>query len=186
MIHTSINDELVCKDIENWLKEYIEVNHAFYNYKFPPCPFAKSARLKGMISIKAYHNQGFKTFVNNSVDELLNDDQKNVSILAFPSYFKWNLTVKWFINSINKILVPKDYYAQFGTALKTTSRYPWSNGKPYFIVIVNKLSDVLDGHKSLLKTDYYTPWADHHYDDVVLRREKMYRKYTKSHCESNG
>ena len=72
----------------------------------------------------------------------------------------------------------KDYYSQYGFALNTKSQYPGLfNSGPYFIVIINKLSDVLSGHQALLNTDYYKPWANHHYDAVVNRRQKMYEKY---------
>jgi hypothetical protein len=177
--HTFINESLVCEDIERWLIEYIEIDHKFYNYKFPPCPYAKSARLQGMVVIKAYDGTGFKNFINTAVTQLTTDSTKSVCILAFPSYFKWNFFVKWFVGSLNKTLIPCDYYAQFGTALKTNSKYPGIlNGKPYFIVIINQLSSILDGHNSLLKTDYYKPWAKHHYRDVVLRREQAYKKFS--------
>ena len=72
-----------------------------------------------------------------------------------------------------------DYYTQYGIALKTKSRYPglFENG-PYFIVIINKLSDVIAGHESLLSTNYYNHWAQSHYDSVVTRRQEFYQKYS--------
>ena len=177
MIPTFTSNDLVCKDIENWLMDYIEVNHKFYNYQFPPCPYAKSARVNGLVSIKAYEGKGFRRFVNSCIEQLLADSKKTVCIMVFPSYFKWNFAIKWFVSALNKVLVAKDYYVQFGTALKTKSRYPFSGNKPYFILIVNRLSDVIDGHRALLNTDYYKPWAKHHYDAVVVRREEIYNTY---------
>ena len=141
---------IVEKDIWEWIKNYIEVNHEFYDYKFPPCPYAKSSRLK-----------------NNNL---------TTKILAFPNYFKFNICLKFLINNINKKLVKRDYYIQYGNAVGTDSVY---DGGPYFIIIINKLSDVLSAHNSLAKTDYYSFWSSKHYDTVVNRRKNFFEKYKK-------
>ena len=141
---------IVEKDIWEWIKNYIEVNHEFYDYKFSPCPYAKSARLK-----------------NNNL---------TTKILAFPNYFKFNICLKFLINNINKKLVKRDYYIQYGNAVGTDSVY---DGGPYFIIIINKLSDVLSAQNSLAKTDYYSFWSSKHYDTVVNRRKNFFEKYKK-------
>jgi hypothetical protein len=51
------------QDIWNWITNYIEVNHEFYNYKFPPCPYARTARLKGSVDIVAYESGNIKKFI---------------------------------------------------------------------------------------------------------------------------
>jgi len=166
-------------DILNWIINYIEVDHKFYDYKFPPCPYAQSARLKGLIDIQSYNSGSTWKFVFQRVTTFAENKQHNVCILAFPNYTKWNFLLRWRIRQLNKKLINKDYYMQYGLALKTQSRYPeLLTRKPYFVVIINCLSDVLSGHRALLKTDYYKPWAAHHYNDVVVRRQKMYEKYS--------
>jgi hypothetical protein len=168
------------EDILNWIVNYIEVDHKFYDYKFPPCPYARSARLKGLVDIQTYSNGSKWDFVSTHVDQLINNKQHSVCIMAFPAYSKWNVLLHCRIKQLNKKLISKDYYIQYGSAIKTQSRYPGLlSGKPYFIVIVNRLSDVLSGHQALLKTDYYHPWANYHYNDVVVRRRNMYEKYSK-------
>ena len=69
---------------------------------------------------------------------------------------------------------------QYGKALNTSSGYPgiFENG-PYFIVILNKLSDVLLAHQSLLYTNYYKNWDKKHFNEVVVRRQQALNKYTK-------
>ena len=168
------------QDITAWLVEYIEKNHKFYNYKFPPCPYAKSARLANQIDICPYQSGSMSTFVRDCVDQLINNSDRTVSIVVFPYYARWNYYLKYVIDNLNKKIVNRDFYAQYGIALTTQNRFsgPWQ-GYPYFIVIINKLSDVLDGHRALLKTDYYTPWAKHHYDAVVNRRQQKIDKYKK-------
>jgi hypothetical protein len=73
-----------------------------------------------------------------------------------------------------------DLYAQIGSAIKTKSKYSglFETG-PYGIVIINRLSDILNGHQSLLKTDYYKSWSKEHYDAVVTRRQEVADKCIK-------
>lgn len=176
MTHISTND--IKQDIQNWLVNYIEENHKFYDYKFPPCPFARSARLRGLIDIKIYESGGIRDFIRTHLKELIDDSEHEICLMVFPPYVKWLFYIKWFIFNLNKKIVKLDYYAQFGTALKTESKYPGILiGNPYFIVIVNKLSDVLRGQQALEKTDYYKPWANHHYEAVVVRRQQIYEKF---------
>jgi hypothetical protein len=167
------------QDIWNWLTGYIEVNHKFYDYKFPPCPYAKGARLKGLVDVQAYESGKIKAFISQQSHDLAENNKYNVRMLALPPRASWHFGLEQFLNDLNEQLVPLDYYAQYGTALQTSSRYSgWFNSGPYFIVIINKLSDVLTGHQALATTDYYKPWATDHYNDVVVRRQEMYEKIT--------
>ena len=179
-IHTFTNNITadIKQDITTWLVEYIEQNHKFYDYKFPPCPYARSARLKGLIDIQPYESGGMRQFIRAQTDRLINNNTHNVCIMVFPYYAKWFFHLRYVIENLNKKIINKDFYAQYGTALTTQSQYPgFMSGGPYFIVIINRLSDVISGHNALLKTNYYTPWASHHYNDVVVRRQKMIDKY---------
>ena len=167
---------IVEKDIWEWIKNYIEVNHEFYDYKFSPCPYAKSARLKNTVAVSAYDNDGYSSFIINEIKLLLKNNNLTTKILAFPNYFKFNICLKFLINNINKKLVKRDYYIQYGNAVGTDSVY---DGGPYFIIIINKLSDVLSAQNSLAKTDYYSFWSSKHYDTVVNRRKNFFEKYKK-------
>lgn len=168
------------QDILNWVTEYVEVNHKFYNYKFPPCPYARAARLKGLLDIVAYESGSARDFINSQTEDLLSTQKYNTRVLVFPAKFRWYFHIHWFIRKLNIKIINKDFYAQYGRAVKTQSKYnELLKDKPYFIVIINKLSDVLDGHESLLKTDYYSAWPIKHYKDIVLRRNKFVEKYKK-------
>jgi len=165
-------------EIRNWIINYIEVNHKFYNYKFPPCPYARAARLKGQLDITVYESGSVLQFIKNQIDQLISLPNLKTRVIVFPPKIKYYFWLPFMIRQINKRIIGLDYYAQYGTAIHTQSAYNGTlKNKPYRIVVVNKLSDVLDGHKALLNTDYYKPWAEHHYDAVVTIREKLYEKY---------
>jgi hypothetical protein len=167
------------QDILDWVIGYIEVDHKFYDYKFPPCPYARSARLKGLLDIQVHESGSATAFVESNVQQVI-DTTYTVRVLVMPPRFKYNWFLKHYMKKLNARVVANDLYCQFGTALKTHSQYPGLfNQGPYCIVIINKLSDILNGHRALLKTDYYKPWAQHHYQAVVERRQHTLDNHNK-------
>jgi hypothetical protein len=180
MTHLSTFKTDVENDIWVWVKSFIEVNNEFYNYKFPPCPYAKSARLKGLMDVTAYTSGDVALFINQQTEDLITGNKFNVRVLVFPAYMRWFFHIHYHVRRLNTSIVQRDFYAQYGKAVKTHSRYSGIfKNQPYFIVIINRLSDVLSGHQSLLATNYYAQWSKKHYHDVVVRRDKMYEKYNK-------
>jgi hypothetical protein len=175
-----MNTELIKQDIYDWVVDYIEANHEFYNYKFPPCPFAKSARLKGMMDIQVWEKGSYKKFIEHHATDMHNNTNYTVRILVFPHSLKYRFWMKKSVAKLNAEIVDLDLYAQIGSAIKTTSKYPGILEKgPYGIVIINRLSDILNGHQSLLRTDYYKSWSQEHYVAVVARRQEIADKCTK-------
>lgn len=170
------------QDIWKWFQEYVEANHEFYDYKFPPCPYAKAARLRGSVDVVAYESGNIKQFIRTNVQNLINKTDKKITqrALIFPPRIRHTIGLKKFLHKLNVEIVPQNLYIQFGQALETKSIYPgFFNSGCYFMILINVLSEVLDGHKALIHTDYYKPWSKEHYDIVVTRRQEMYEKYGK-------
>ena len=173
-----MNADTIKQDVYGWVRDYIEVNHEFYNYKFPPCPFARSARLKGLMDIQVWQKGSYYRFAEQSALDMQSNINYTVRILVFPHAMKYHFWMKNKIAKLNSKIVALDLYAQIGSAIKTTSKYPGLlETGPYGIVIINRLSDILNGHQSLLKTDYYKPWSMEHYDAVVTRRQEIANKF---------
>lgn len=163
------------QDIWHWIENFVEKNHEFYDYKFPPCPYARTARLRGTVDVAAWHSGSYSKFINKQALSLINDPKLSIRVLAFPARLRWYFWLHHWINKLNRQLIPQNYYAQYGLAVNTTSQYPGVfAGKPYFIVIINRLSDVLDAHGALVNTDYYKSWSKSHYHNVVTRRQQAY------------
>jgi hypothetical protein len=162
------------QDIWQWITDYVEVNHKFYDYRFPPCPYARAARMQGLVDVRAYGSGGAGRFVEQQAADLVQHGRFNVCVLAFPYWMRWNYLLRRRIARLNTNLIRADYYAQFGAALGTHSQYPGLfKDRPYFIVIINKLSDVLAAQTALERTDYYSNWTDQHYHSVVVRRKNV-------------
>lgn len=79
----------------------------------------------------------------------------------------------------NRELIPDNLFLNTGVTKTMLSRYPGSNGNPYFIVVANSLDAVLKGSESLQQTDYYKDWPKTHFEIVVERRERMAKRYGK-------
>jgi hypothetical protein len=175
-----MNTEIIKQDIYDWVVNYIEANHEFYNHRFPPCPFAKSARLKGMLDIQVWEKGSYYDFVKQYAGDMETNTNFTVRILVFPHSLKYRFWMKNSIAKLNEKFVAMDLYAQIGSAIKTKSQYSGLlETGAYGIVIINRLSDILSGHQSLLKTDYYKSWSKEHYDAVVTRRQEIADKCIK-------
>lgn len=162
------------QDIWTWITDFVEVNHKFYNYNFPPCPYARAARLKGEVSILVWQKGSMLKFVNQSIKTTTTKQ----TVLVFPWWMKWHWAFHWWIRYKNKTLAADNLYAQYGIAQQTKSQFSGiGHNKPYFIVIVNTLDDVVEGHLKLLNTDYYKNWDKSHYNNVVSRRNNIYQKH---------
>lgn len=169
------------RDIWDWIVNYIEVDNKFYDYKFPVCPYARSARLSGIVTVVAWEQHSVKQFIQQQVRAIVSDPDHDICVLVMPPRKKWIWGIKNLIAKLNAEVIPSGYFVQYGTAVKTKSRYPgWFNQGRYFVVFVNKLEPVLQGHQQLIRTDYYKPWSKKHYEDVVVRRQKLYETYLKS------
>jgi len=165
--------ELIENDIWKWITDYIEASHEFYDNKFSLCPFARKSRLSGNVAVFAWQTGSYRAFIEQRILET-----STVKVLVFPPSFRYNWFARYYVKNLNKKLVSKDMYAQCGNAVSTDSRY-YGLGGNYSIVIINKLSDILSGHQSLIGTDYYKNWTTRHYYNIVTVRQQTKDKYEK-------
>lgn len=168
------------KDIHDWTLNFVEASNEFYGEKFPVCPYARSARLAGESYKVVYTGGNIKQFIKTETDKLVADTKHTVMLMVFPPRIKWYPGIHKFIQNLNKTLIPRDYYALGGNAVGTNSAFNgWFNSGEYFVIGVNKLSNVLPAVETLKAAGYYSKWSKEHYNAVVVRRHQMYEKYSK-------
>jgi hypothetical protein len=160
------------QDILDWVTNFIEVNHEFYNFKFPPCPYAKAARLDGLLNITVYEDGTIGSYVDMNIQAIIADSKYTVTVLVLPNRARYYFWLKWWLKYKNRRLVARDLYAQLETARV--------NEHEYTVIIINRLSDIISGHRSLSKTDYYSNWTAEHYNAVVTRRHDIMTRHDKS------
>ena len=160
----------VKKDCTDWLIGFVEKPHEFYNFKFPPCPFAKKVRLENDMIIKSHHRGSIIQFAQFNIKLLLESKKTVMVMFADVKHDTW--LTRHRLKLLNKFLVKHDRYLQVAK-IET-------NGKEYFGILINRLSIVLDGHKFLKnKTEFYKDWTESHYKIVVEDRNRLAKKYGK-------
>ena len=169
----------VRKDIDYWIENFVEESNEFYDYKFPPCPYARSARLKNESTVHVYDgSSSVRQFIKDKVNWLINHDQYFVHLMVFPTRVAYYPGIHRFIKNLNKEIIPQDYFGLGGFAPGTTCKYPGLlNNKNYFVIGTNKLSKVLPAVEVLKSKGYYKDWSNKHYKSIVTTREQMHEQF---------
>jgi hypothetical protein len=169
--------EEVVADLWKWIHEFVTVPNEFYNFKFAPCPYAKMAVTDKAVDVAAWESGDVRKFIREKAEGMRDAPNLTTRVMGFPprTQFAWGISE--FVESLNMELIPDNVFLNTGIAKTTISRYSGSGENPYFIVVANSLAAVLDGAKSLAKSDYYKDWPKEHYQIVVERRARLAERY---------
>jgi hypothetical protein len=170
--------EQIEQDIWSWINNFITVANEFYNYKFPPCPFARQAVLANTVDVQVWRSGNVRDFIKEQSIGLRDSPALTTRVIVFSPRTRYRWGINDYVEQLNAEMIADNVFLNTGVTKTTTSRYPGSSSKePYFIVIANSLDAVMAGSKSLLKTDYYANWPAEHFEHVVERRARMAKKY---------
>ena len=172
--------EQIEQEIMQWMKEFIVVPNEFYDGKFAPCPYAQAALLARAVDVAVWQSGDPRRFIREQASTMRDSAGIQTRVIVFPPRVQWSLGISDFVDTLNTELIPDDTFLNTGVAKTTKSLYPGSADQPYFIVVVNSLTAVLRGAKSLQKTNYYDKWPSSHRRIVVDRRADMAERYRKS------
>jgi hypothetical protein len=174
---TSLYQEIE-QDIWKWINEFVTVPNEFYNFKFPPCPFARQAVMAKTVDVKAWRSGDVRAFIRAGAMGMRDNPDLTTRVLAFPPRVELQTGINAFVDSFNEKMIPDNVFMNTGVARTTSSRYPGPDfKKPYFIVVANSLAPVLDGCETLKRTQYYKDWPKEHYGIVVERRARMAEQF---------
>lgn len=164
-----ISHEYVSGLINQWLETFVEVPHPGLG-NWPPCPYARQARLSGQIEIRQGHDP-----LKDCLDLIDYDWQKEVIVFWYP-YDAVNLPYAFFSDlarQANDILMPKN--------IVVLDDHPDSDEEingvkmnfQYFpLMIVQKLSVLNERSDQLKEKGYYDHWSEENLDYVVNWRYK--------------
>lgn len=160
-------------DIWVWMREFVSIRNEFYGAKFAPCPFAQRALTLKTVDVVVWESGHVREFVGFAARAMRNQPHLSTRVIVLPPRVQdaWGFTD--FVESLNAELIPHNVFLNTGVAKTTTSRYPGSAGRPYFMVVANGLQAVLQGSEQLQRTDYYQDWPSTQVDIVVGRRSRM-------------
>ena len=161
-------DQLKIKEkLNQWMVEFVEVNNSALN-NWPPCPYAKAARLGNAIDIVFADIADLVKVVTASRTQL---EQKDVVVVCFDHNQIGPESLQEFVAGMNQTLMPADY-----VILEDHPDAPeYVNGvRMNFglcgLLVIQKLSKLNNAADKLRSQGYYDSWDQKALDEVVTWR----------------
>jgi hypothetical protein len=164
-----LDQELVKQQLTTWMQDFVEKPNALLN-NWPPCPFARQARVSNNIDIVFADPEDFDSAVQDSIDTL---EHKEVVVICFDHRQISVGDLQSWVEATNQLLMPKNYViledhpesAEFvnGVAM---------NFGPCGLLVLQKLDKLAQAEQQLKAKGYYDTWDQAALDSVVTWRHK--------------
>lgn len=164
-----MNQADITEKLIKWMTEFVEVPNDKLG-SFPPCPYARQARISDNIDIKFTEISEFSNIVRESIDSLEN---KEVVVICFNHYDINPVELQEWVNKMNEMLMTKNY-----VILEDHPHSPeYVNGVHMNfgkcgLLIIQKLDKLNNASDQLREKGYYTHWSQKDLDSVVSWRTK--------------
>lgn len=158
----------VRQDIEQWIVEFLEIPHPALG-GFPPCPYARSARLKKSYEIYI----GADPYYDLKNRARYGMGNKEVVIYVYDP-MEWNHDM--FASSIEaantEFLLPADILAleDHPDDVENVNGVIMNQGK-YAMILVQSLSDLNTKAKLVARKGFYDTWSEEYLQALFQHRE---------------
>ena len=154
-------------ELDRWLVEFVEANSSALN-NWPPCPYAKSARLSGMIGTVFCEVSEFDSVLRESIQQL---QHKDVIVICFDHNMIDPVELQSWVEGMNKMLMPGDYVIleDHPDAPEYVNQVKMNFGH-CGLLVVQKLSKLNTASDRLRSQGYYDVWDQAALDQVVTWR----------------
>ena len=162
-----MDEQYVRLKLNQWLNDFVEKPNPLLN-NWPPCPYARQARLSNKISIKFCEVAEFMDVIRESMYAL---EEKDVVVICFNHNQIDPVSLQEFVAGTNKTLMPINY-----VILEDHPDSPeFVNGvKMNFghcgLLILQKLDKLNTAADHLNEKGYYDTWSKENLDEVVTWR----------------
>lgn len=162
-----INREHIQQQLDQWLVNFVEANHEGLN-NWPPCPYARSARLRGLIATVFAEPQQFKDAIYQGMQTLADQD---VVVICFDHHNIDPQALQEFVEGINRDIMPQDF-----VVLDDHPHSPeYVNGVCMNfgvcgLLLLQRLSKLTDASQRLQSQGYYNAWDAKALAEVVTWR----------------
>lgn len=162
-----MDQEKIKAELDQWLVEFVEANNSQLK-NWAPCPYAKAARVAGMIGVAFSSVPELVDSIKESIDTLAT---KDVVVICFDHETISPEQLQEFVAGMNRTLMPADY-----VILEDHPNAPeYVNGvKMNFglcgLLVLQKLSKLNNAADKLKSQGYYDTWDQQALDDVVTWR----------------
>ena len=153
-------------DILKWIVEFVEQPNTDLN-GWPPCPYARRARLDGMIDIRAGSS--------NPVTDLAAVDMEHYDVIAYY-YDPMDFSATEFEQLVQQLncdfLSPRGLFAlaDHPEAVETVNGVVMNQGM-YAIVFLQNLNKLNHFAKLLARQGYYNSWPEEYLTELFAGRE---------------
>ena len=159
-----MNQEHIIKQLNEWMVEFLEKPDPLLG-NWPPCPYARQARINNKIDIRFSGVDDLTTSINNSLPVL---EEKDVVIICFDHNKIEPKELQKFVKEQNETLLPKNYviledhpYAvEFVNGLLMNFNYCG-------LLLIQKADKLKHASEQLKSKGYYDVWGQQELDDVV-------------------
>ena len=175
-------------DVRKWSEHFLEIPNKHLG-GFPACPFAKKSwnDNKVVVEVKRKYKQ-YKAELNAHIRQL---DFKVHEILIFcDPYFNYSLDdYQEIIDSYNQWYNKKDIFfmgfhpknpaneEEQEFLVTPTGEMPQvESDLAYSMMLIQKFSQLQEASDKLHKSGYYKLWPRGYYQDVVVSRQKTYKR----------
>ena len=162
-----MNQEKIKAELDRWLVEFVEVNNPELG-NWPPCPYAKAARLSGMIDVKFAEVSELVDTIRKSVETL---QSKDVVVICFDHNAICPVDLQEFVAGMNNSLMPDDYVIleDHPDSPEYVNKVKMNFGHCGLLVL-QKLSKLNTASDKLRTQGYYDTWDKKALDEVVTWR----------------
>jgi hypothetical protein len=163
-----MNQEQISKQLIQWMQEFVEIPHPRLG-NWPPCPYARQARLNNGIGIKFCTVPEFDDVLGESLQTL---EQKEVVVICFDHRTVAPDVLQQYVQAKNQVLMPIDYVIledhpdaeEFVNGIKMNFRHCG-------LLVLQKLSKLNTASDRLKEKGYYKHWDQQALDEVVNWRK---------------
>ena len=155
-----MDQQSIRQKLEQWLVNFVEKPNPLLN-NWPPCPYARQARIANRIQIVFDSPLEIATYV-----PVLDDH--DVVVLCFDPVEYTASQVELFTQHINSILIHKDYVVlEDHPDSKEFVNGVQMNFEECGLMILQRLSKLNTAADQLREKGYYTTWSNENLDQVV-------------------
>ena len=162
--------ETVKHDIENWIVNFVEVPHPALG-NFPPCPYARQARINNKIEIVHSTHDLLLITINKCLSLL---DEKDVVVIWFDHEQIAPNLLSELIDDYNKnFLMPRNYVVleDHPDSPEVLNGVTMNFGQ-CGLLLLSKLDVLNNASNQLRSKGYYDHWPEENLDYVVNWRFK--------------
>ena len=178
----------IINDVRKWSENFLEIPNKHLG-GFPACPFAKKTwnDNKVIIEVKRKFKQ-YKAGLNAHIKQL-DFSKKDILIFCDPYYSYTPDELHFATEAYNEWYNKKDiYFMSFHPSNPATEReqeflvHPQGKAPEvesdlkYSMMLVQKFSQLQEASDKLHRQGYYKGWPDEYYQDVVVSRQKTYKR----------